>query len=121
MSIRLGTTLRLARVAKELTQKELADRSGVSQSLITKIENSRVSPSRSIRLSLAKALGQPADIFMTSTEIEKEEKKAGLVSMLMRCGVNEKAASLIVKSVRDRSLERIRNELDRNGKEMMRK
>lgn len=120
MSVTLGMTLRLARVAKALTQKELAGLSGISQSLITKIENGRIlSPSRSVRLSLAKALGQPADIFMTSTEIQKEEKKADLVSMLMRCGVSEKAAYLIVRSIRDRSLEAIRNELERDGKEMI--
>jgi len=122
MSARLGTVLRLARIAKVLTQKELADLSGVSQSLITKIENNRVvNPSSSVRLSLAKALGQPPSIFMISTEIEKEGKKADLVSMLIRCGVREPAASLIVKSIRDRSLEKVRHTLEENESEVVTK
>jgi transcriptional regulator with XRE-family HTH domain len=110
MPVTLGTVLKLARIAKGLTQKELANLSSVSQSLITKIENNRVvNPSKSVRLSLSKALQQPPSIFMTSNEIEKENRKAELVSMLIRCGVREPAASLIVKSIRERSLEKVRH------------
>jgi len=55
--IRLGVQLRHARLVKGLRLKDVADRSGYSESLISKIENDKVTPSLSTLLRLAKALG----------------------------------------------------------------
>lgn len=105
--------LRLARVAQRMTQRELATLSGLSQSLVTKIENGRVkNPRPEVRLALAKALQQPPDLLLTSEEMDAQDEKDGLMAMLVRCGVAERAAGLIVQSIRARSRSKIRRELE---------
>jgi putative transcriptional regulator len=53
---RLGTRLKAARTARDLTQAELALRVGVSRKTINTIENSVFTPSTLLALALAKAL-----------------------------------------------------------------
>ena len=67
--------LKLARAAQDLSQEQLAELSGVSQSLIAKIENGIVKkPSASVRISLAKVLQLPAKIFATDDEIDGQKR-----------------------------------------------
>ncbi|GAB4070877.1 cupin domain-containing protein [Ancylobacter sonchi] len=55
--IRLGTQLRHARKVKSLRLKDVADRSGYSESLISKIENNKATPSLNTLHRIAKVLG----------------------------------------------------------------
>jgi predicted transcriptional regulator len=111
----LGLVLKLARIAKRLNQQQLATMSGVSQSLITKIELGSVKNSKpSVRISLARALQLPPEIFVSPEEMESEKKKETLASMLTRCGVSSQAASLIVDAIRDRSRNTIKHALSKS-------
>lgn len=107
-----GKVLKLARIACGLTQLELSRKSGVSTSLITKIENGRIqNPRAEIRLVLAKALNQPRELFLSSEKINEQEEKTRLAAMLSRCGVDEKIATMIVNSIRTRSRGKIISEM----------
>lgn len=117
MKNEIGLVLKLARIARGLNQQELAVISGVSQSLITKIENDHVKNSRpSVRISLARALHLPPEIFVSPDEMESERKKETLASILTRCGVGQKAASLIVDTIRDRSRAKVMRALSKSRK-----
>jgi transcriptional regulator with XRE-family HTH domain len=117
MNKEIGLVLKLARTARGLNQQQLAEVSGVSQSLITKIENGHVkNPRPFIRISLARALKLPPEIFVSADEIENEKKRETLVSMLTRCGVWQEAASLIVDAIRDRSRDKVIRALSQNRK-----
>ena len=117
MNEEIGLALKLARIARGLNQQQLAEVSGVSQSLITKIENGRVrNPRPFVRISLAKALQLPPEIFVSSDEMESEKKKEALASMLTRCGVEQRAASLIVDVIRDRSRDKVMRALSKGRK-----
>ena len=64
MWIRLAQRLRALRKARGLTLDELAQQAGVTKSVISKIENFRVSPSLQSIAGIAKALGVPlAELF----------------------------------------------------------
>jgi putative transcriptional regulator len=52
--IRIGNTLKLARVAAELTQEELAEKAGVTRQTIGLIEAGKYNPSLKLCLLLAK-------------------------------------------------------------------
>ena len=51
---------KIARLEAGLTQKELAETTGVSESKITKIETGRRAPDREFAQRLAELLGKPA-------------------------------------------------------------
>jgi len=53
----LATALRVLREARSLTQKELAERSGIERNTISKYENGWITPSREKLRSLLTALG----------------------------------------------------------------
>jgi putative transcriptional regulator len=56
--IKVGNNLKLARVAKDLTQQELADLVGVTRQTIGLLEASRYNPTLQLCLLLAKATGK---------------------------------------------------------------
>jgi putative transcriptional regulator len=56
MAERLGNNLRVARIAAEWTQAELAERVGVSRKTINTVENGVFVPSTVLTLKLARAL-----------------------------------------------------------------
>lgn len=58
---RLGNRLREARTEEGLTQLELAQRVGVSRKTINTVENSVFTPSTTLALSLAQALGRTVE------------------------------------------------------------
>lgn len=55
----LGDAFREARQQEELTQEDLAERSGVSSSLIRRIEDGAVDPGYEGMILLAKGIGTP--------------------------------------------------------------
>lgn len=55
--LKIGAKLRMARKARRLSMRELADRVGCSESLISKIESDRVMPSLPMLHRIAKELG----------------------------------------------------------------
>lgn len=55
----LGENLRAAREERELTQEQVAERSGVQAGEISRIETGKRDPQVSTVLKLAKALGLP--------------------------------------------------------------
>ncbi len=61
MAERLENALRDARVAKGLTQAELAECIGVSRKTINTVENGVFIPSTLLSLKLARALGTPVE------------------------------------------------------------
>lgn len=114
----VGVILRVVRAGRGITQRKLAELSGVSQSLITKIEKGRIkNPRRRVRLALARALDQPPEVFVTDNELQKEERRADLTSMLVRCGVSERAAGLISRSIRERAVDDVGEALVKSGSE----
>lgn len=64
-------------------------------------------PGASVRISLAKALQLPPQIFATEDEIDWQKTNESLVAMLTRHGIDENVALLIVGSIRNRSKEKI--------------
>lgn len=58
---RLGNHLKALRTAAGLTQAELAERVGVSRKTINTVENGVFTPSATLALLLARALGVPVE------------------------------------------------------------
>lgn len=55
--------IREARAEARLTQEQLAEKSGLPQSHISRIENAKHSPSRATIEKIARALGKPVELF----------------------------------------------------------
>ena len=55
--VNIGRSVRVKRVARFWTQKQLAREAGISQKALSKIENDEVEPRFSTIIRLAKALG----------------------------------------------------------------
>jgi transcriptional regulator with XRE-family HTH domain len=100
LELRLGMKLRLTRLAKGMRLSDVAEKSGYSESLISKIENNKAMPSLNTLHRLAKALGITiADLFREGAGDE------GVVTHPGR--------RLVLRSMaeRDASIEGIENEL----------
>lgn len=67
----IGVRLRHARLAKRLTLKEVADRVGCSESLVSKVENDKTTPSIAMLHRLASAVG--ANVSMLFEQQETSE------------------------------------------------
>lgn len=76
MQIPTGEDIRAARLKKGLTQSELAERAGVSQPLIARIESSDVDPTIDTLYSIVSALNG------SSSEVEQEDVKISMPSVL---------------------------------------
>jgi len=72
---RLHITNRIRRLrfdADEMTQKELAERVGVTRQTIVAIENARYSPTLELAFQIARTFGMPLDeVFMVETGPEQ--------------------------------------------------
>lgn len=84
----IGTALRDLRETQTLTAKQLADESGVSAAMISRIENGQVSPSISTMTSLTEALEVPLvslfrDVASERTDFTHVKKGEGVVSTRM--------------------------------------
>jgi transcriptional regulator with XRE-family HTH domain len=63
-AVKIGRRLRAERTRRFLTQAQLAQKAGISQKQLSKIENDEAEPRFSTILSLADALGVEAEIFL---------------------------------------------------------
>jgi transcriptional regulator with XRE-family HTH domain len=63
-AVKIGRRLRAERTRRFLTQVQLAEKAGISQKQLSKIENDEVEPRFSTILSLADALGVEPEIFL---------------------------------------------------------
>ena len=63
-AVKIGRRLRAERTRRFLTQAQLAQKAGISQKQLSKIENDEVEPRFSTILSLADALGAEPEIFL---------------------------------------------------------
>ena len=72
----IGERIKRQRVKRGYTQTELAERSGVKQSLISRLEGgSRDNPSADVLRGLARALGCTADYLIGMYEEKDEESE----------------------------------------------
>jgi len=73
VSVSAGESVRIIRELQELSQNELSGRTGIAQSTISAIENSRVSLGVERAKTLARALRcHPAVLVFPGWEVEKE-------------------------------------------------
>lgn len=110
LSPRIGFQLRRERRLRRLRLKDVADKAGLSQSLISKIENNKTSPSISTLHRLAKALGTSVSALFAAdksldqvTQRPQERPIAGRVQSMVEWDGIE--AEIIVPYVRGRLLE----------------
>lgn len=110
ISPRIGSQLRRQRRLKGLRLKDVAERAGISQSLISKIENNKASPSLSTLHYLAKALGTSISaLFALDESLDQvvhrphDRPIAGKVQSMVEWDGIE--AEIIVPYVRGRLLE----------------
>ena len=110
LSPRIGYQLRRERRIRRLRLKDVADKAGLSQSLISKIENNKTSPSISTLHRLAKALGTSVSALFAADESldevtrrPQERPIAGRVQSMVEWDGIE--AEIIVPYVRGRLLE----------------
>jgi transcriptional regulator with XRE-family HTH domain len=110
LSPRIGYQLRRERRIRRLRLKDVADEAGLSQSLISKIENNKTSPSISTLHRLAKALGTSVSALFAADEsldqvVQRPQERpiAGRVQSMVEWDGIE--AEIIVPYVRGRLLE----------------
>ena len=77
LDLHIGKIIHNARKTQGLTIANIADQSGISRGMLSKIENGQVSPSLDSLLRIARALGIPMSAFFK--EFENEESQAQLV------------------------------------------
>ncbi len=82
MKYKLGAQLKAIRKKRNLTGKNVADKAKLSTSLLSQIENNRISPSLDTLLKLLEVYGTSPDIFFKNYEadsfveiIKKDERK----------------------------------------------
>jgi transcriptional regulator with XRE-family HTH domain len=109
-----GEKLRRVREQKRLTLKELSQRAGVSESLISQIETGRVSPSIDTLLSLAGCLEVDLEYLFSDY---KRTKKAVVLhardrSRMRRSGVSYEQLSLLTEEENRHAVEAVLLEID---------
>lgn len=72
--IRVANEVKSARKYRKLTQKELAERMGTSQTAIARVENAKVLPTTSFLNRMAKALEAKLVIDMPDLRLSKEKE-----------------------------------------------
>jgi transcriptional regulator with XRE-family HTH domain len=79
----IGNKVHRLRVARKLTQQELADRAGVSQAIISRLEtDDRDNVTSDVLKGLAKALGCTTDYLVGMHEDEDSERKPAAVALI---------------------------------------
>lgn len=73
VDVAIGSALRSLREAQGLTAKQLAEHSGISAAMISRIENAQVSPSISTMTSLTNALDVPLVSLFRGTSSERAD------------------------------------------------
>ena len=79
----LGEKVLRLRTAKRLTQQELADRAGISQPIISRLEkNVRANVNADVLKGLAKALGCTTDYLVGMHEEDENEESPAAASLI---------------------------------------
>ena len=79
--MRLGEKVQRLRMERRLTQQELADRAGVSQAIISRLESkSRHNVNADVLKGLAKALGCTTDYLVGMHEEDENEYRPAAVA-----------------------------------------
>lgn len=76
----IASALKRARLGKGLSQRELANRAGVSAGLIGQIETCRTRPSVKTLVSIAEALGLALDVLFIQSDINEVAGESAMVS-----------------------------------------
>ena len=63
--------MRTARLARGLTQADVAERAGVSRAILSLIENDRVAPSVHVAIAIGRALGRPVEDLFGGKGVER--------------------------------------------------
>ncbi|WP_321324004.1 XRE family transcriptional regulator [Thiomicrorhabdus sp.] len=77
LDLHIGKTINKARKKQSLTIADIAEQSGISRGMLSKIENGQVSPSLDSLLKIARALGIPISALFK--EFDNEESQAQLI------------------------------------------
>ena len=72
LEVAIGREVRTLRLAKRLTVKDISTQTGLSQGMLSKIENGQTSPSLTTLQALADALGTPLTAFFQRYEENRE-------------------------------------------------
>jgi transcriptional regulator with XRE-family HTH domain len=86
-----GNLVREARRRADLTQRELADRAGTTQSAIARVESGRTSPSFDLVLRLLKAAGYRLDVALDPYD----DSDMAQAEAMLKLPVDERADYLI--------------------------
>lgn len=70
------TPLRILRVARGLSQEELARRAGVNRSTVSRLEQGQEEPLRATQTVLADALGYPVALIFPQNDLDPEASRA---------------------------------------------
>lgn len=70
----IGENMKMARLRKWVTQKELSERSGVHVNSIGAYERGKSTPTVETACKLAKALGMTLDEYVNGSKLENREK-----------------------------------------------
>lgn len=81
----LGTIIKSARLSKNYTREQLAEKLHISSRYIAAIENQNKKPSYDILYKLVRALSIPADMIFYPEMRENTSNKEQLVRMINQC------------------------------------
>ncbi len=101
----IGDRIRQARKAAGLSMRALAEKAGVSAMAISKYENNKSTPSSSVMLSLARALGVRVDYFFRTSRVELKEVEYRKHSRLPKKVLNQIEGDVIEQIERYLELE----------------
>lgn len=85
--IAMGQNIRGERKKQSLTQEQLAERAGISENYLGKIERAETTPSLETAVSIAAALGVTVDQLLFGAEQSPEHQL--IASMMMLNGLDE--------------------------------
>lgn len=98
----IGEKIRKTRIEKGLTQKQLADRMGVTQSHVWQYENGLVKPSDKQIKKFSDALGISVNELLSAEESNKTENKSSTMTVGERIREIRQKAGLTQKQLADR-------------------
>ena len=87
---KLGEILKRARIEKDYSRDQLAERAGISTRYLTAIENENRKPKFDVLYRLIRSLGISADYIFYSETAETENDCTQLVRLIQQCDVRDR-------------------------------
>ncbi len=109
--LKIGHRIKDARKAADLSQSELAERTGLSSQHISNIETGRTDVSLVAFVDIANALSVSADSLLCDCLVVGDETMSNEIQHLVAACCNEELG--IVQQVLLHAIETVRNEIDR--------